>query len=411
MSETTAPQSPEVPPRQPPVVSILWLTFAGASSPFCFNFIGPVLPAIQDSFALPASQVQWLVSVYSLMLGLGQLLMGPISDAYGRRGVLLAGLVMMTFGSVGAMLARSFEQLLWCRFLQGFGACTSLVVPRAVVRDIYTRPDDVARAIAIITIALSVTPGIAPLIAGVLLSWFSWRSGFAACAMLGAVSLVLALRHHPETLAHEKRAPLQPLALLKAYIGIGSSLRFWSYTVTYTLLNTGVIGFLVLGPAALAKMYDYAAWGMAVTLLIVYAGFACGNLYAARHIRRTGVNRMLTRGIVIGVCGALGFLATAHFWAGSILAIMLPLFINSVGNGLAFPSGIAGAVGLNPARAGTAAALVGATQLSLCAVFAIICGAVADGSMRPLAWMVIGSVFLAVLTSLPVLAARKASAH
>ena len=409
MSDTAAPQSPDA-PRQPPAVSILWLTFAGASSPFCFNFIGPVLPAIQESFALPASQVQWLVSVYSLMLGLGQLVMGPISDAYGRRGVLLAGLVMMTAGSIGAMLSQSFEQLLWCRFLQGFGACTSLVVPRAVVRDIYSRADDVARAIAIITIALSVTPGIAPLIAGALLTWFSWRSGFAACAVLGAVSLVLALYHHPETLALEKRAPLQPAALLKAYIGIGSSLRFWSYTVTYTLLNTGVIGFLVLGPAALAKMYNYAAWGMAVTLLTVYAGFACGNLYAARHIRRTGVNRMLTAGIVVGVGGALAFLATAHFWASSIFAIMVPLFINSVGNGLAFPSGIAGAVGLNPTRAGTAAALVGATQLSLCAVFAIICGAVADGSMRPLAWMTIGAALLAILCAVPVLAPRKAQA-
>jgi len=390
-------------------VSILWLTFAGASSPFGFNFIGPVLPALQAEFALPAAQVQWLVSVYSLMLGLGQLLMGPISDAYGRRRVLLGGLMLMTLGSLGAMLAQSFEQVLWCRFLQGLGACTSLVVPRAVVRDIYSRADDVARAIAIITIALSVTPAVAPLIAGALLSWFSWRSGFAACAVLGAVSLLLALRHHPETLEHEKRAPLRPLGLIRAYLQIGGSLRFFSYTFTYSLLNTGVIGFLVVGPATLAKMYGYAAWGMAVALLTVYAGFACGNLYAARHIKRTGVNRMLATGIAVGLVGAFGFLATAHF-ATSIVAVMLPLFMNSVGNGLAFPSGIAGAVGLNPTRAGTAAALVGATQLTLCAGVAVICGAVADGSMRPLAWMVIIAALLAFLCSLPVFLARKAPA-
>lgn len=384
-----APSAPDkhapfsTPPEQhAPAVSILWLTFAGASSPFGFNFIGPVLPAIQLAFAIEPSQVQWLVSVYSLMLGLGQLVMGPISDAYGRRGVLLVGLAMTTLGSLGAMLAQSFEQLLWCRFLQGFGACTSLVVPRAVVRDIYTRADDVARAIAIITIALSVTPGIAPLIAGALLSWFSWRSGFAAFALLGAVSLALALRHHPETLVTEKRAPLHPWLLLKAYVNIGASLRFWSYTVTYSLLNTGVIGFLVLGPAALGHLYGYGAWGMAVGLLTVYAGFACGNLYAARHIRRTGVNRMFGAGIVVGTIGALAFLAAAH-WVDSIALVMLPLFVNAVGNGLAFPSGIAGAVALNPTRAGTAAALVGATQLTLCALVAVLCGAVADGSLRP----------------------------
>jgi DHA1 family bicyclomycin/chloramphenicol resistance-like MFS transporter len=224
------------------------------------------------------------------------------------------------------------------------------------------------------------------------------------------VSLALALRHHPETLVQEKRAPLHPWTLIKAYVNIGASLRFWSYVFTYTLLNTGVIGFLVLGPAALGQSYGYGAWGMAVGLLTVYAGFACGNLYAARHIRRTGVNRMLAAGIVVGIAGALGFMAATH-WADAIVLVMLPLFINSVGNGLAFPSGIAGAVALNPTRAGTAAALVGATQLTLCAVVAVVCGAVADGSLRPLAWMAMGAALLAFLCSLPVFVAQKRQAR
>ena len=393
------------PRPQAPAVSIVWLTFAGASSPYCFNFIGPVLPALQEAFALAATQTQWLVSVYSLMLGLGQLVMGPLSDAWGRRRVLIGGLILMTLGSVGAMLAQSFEQVLWCRVLQGFGACASLVVPRAVVRDIYTKPDEVARAIAIITIALSVTPGLAPLLTGALLSWFSWRVSFATCAVLGIVTLALALRHHPETLAQEKRASLHPLALLKTYMQIGGSLRFFGYTLAYSMLNAGVIGFLVLGPAVLARQYGYQAWGMAVGILVVYAGFACGNLYAVRHIRRTGVNRMLRAGLVAGLSGALLFLLGINV-SHSIVVAMVPLFINSVGNGLAFPAGIAGAVALNPNRAGTAAALVGATQLSLCAVIAILAGWLADGTFAPLAWVVLGAAVCAVLCAVPVYVRR-----
>jgi len=408
MQEPASP--PPAAPAAPAVArgagpSIVWLTFAGASSPYGFNFIGPVLPALQEAFALEASQAQWLVSVYSLMLGLGQLLMGPISDTYGRRVVLLVGLVLTIVGSIGAMLANSFELILWCRLLQGFGACTSLVVPRAVIRDLYTRPDEIARAIAIITTALSFTPGIAPLITGALLTWFSWRSGFASCAVLGIVSLALALRHHTETLEDHKRAPFHPLDLFKTYVAIGRTPRFFAYTLSYSLLNTGVIGFLVIGPGALAQQYGYHAWGMAIGLLIVYGGFAAGNIYAVRNIRRVGVKRILAAGLAVAAASSVLLVGQLYLWH-SIVATMLLLFLNSVSNGLAFPSGIAGAVGLHPTRAGAAAALVGATQLSICAMVAVLAGVFADGSFRPLAWLVLLAAMLGLLAALPVFRER-----
>lgn len=384
-----------------PRVSIAWLTFAGASSPYGFNFIGPVLPALQEAFALEAAQAQWLVSVYSLMLGLGQLVMGPISDTWGRRVVLLVGLALTILGSVGAMLAQSFEVVLVCRFLQGFGACTSLVVPRAVVRDLYTRPDEIARAIAIITTALSFTPGIAPLITGALLTWFSWRAGFASCAVLGIVSLVLALRHHPETLLQEKRADFHPVELFKIYVRIGSTPRFFAYTLSYSVLNCSVIAFLVIGPGALAQQYGLHAWGMAIGLLIVYGGFAAGNVYAVRHIRRTGVNRMLAAALGVAMVTGVLFVGSVYF-VHSIYVTMGLLFLNAISNGFGFPSGIAGAVGLHPARAGTAAALVGATQLTICALIAVLAGVYADGSFRPLAWMVLAAALIAVAVAWPV---------
>ncbi|HEY4372059.1 MAG TPA: multidrug effflux MFS transporter [Burkholderiales bacterium] len=389
------------PPRQVPAISIAWLAFAGASSPYGFNFIGPILPALQHAFALEGAQVQWLVSSYSLTLGLGQLVMGPLSDAWGRRGVLLTGLMLTIVGSVGAMLSHSFGLILLFRLIQGFGACTSLVVPRAVIRDIYTRNEDIARGIAIVTITLSVAPGIAPLIAGGLLSWFSWRSGFASCAVLGIVSLALALRHHTETLTDEKRAPMRLGPLLRAYWEIGRTPRFYAYTLSYALLNAGVIAFLVIAPGAFTRQYGLTPWDAALGILAVYGASAMGNLYAVRHIRRRGANRMLGMGLAVGVVSGIVLAVCASFSTSLMLAMAL-LVVNSVGNGFGFPSGIAGAVGLHPTRAGTAAALVGASQLVVSSLVAMVSGTVADGTLRPLVWMVLMTSLLALFCALPV---------
>jgi DHA1 family bicyclomycin/chloramphenicol resistance-like MFS transporter len=246
-----------------------------------------------------------------------------------------------------------------------------------------------------------VAPAIAPLIAGVLLTWFDWRSGFASCAVLGIVSLVLALRHHTETLVQEKRAPMRARALLRAYVEIGRTPRFFAYTVSYALLNAGVIAFLVIAPGAFAHQYGLRAWGAAIGILIVYAGSAAANLYAVRNIRRTGVNRMLGVGLAVGVASAL-VLAASSFATSSLVVAMALLFINSLGNGFGFPSGIAGAVGLHPTRAGTAAALVGATQLCISSLVAVVSGVVADGTLRPLIWLVLLTALLALLAALPV---------
>ncbi|MDB5803756.1 MAG: hypothetical protein JWN73_1078 [Betaproteobacteria bacterium] len=406
MPDPAASASPETvtpPPaagRSRPAISIAWLAFAGASSPYGFNFIGPVLPALQQAFALEGAQVQWLVSSYSLTLGLGQLVMGPLSDAWGRRKVLLTGLLLTIVGSVGAMLSHSFALILLFRLIQGFGACTSLVVPRAVIRDLYTKSEDIARGIAIVTITLSVAPAIAPLIAGALLTWFDWRAGFASCAVLGIVSLALALRHHTETLVQEKRAPMRAGALVLAYVEIGRTPRFFAYTISYALLNAGVIAFLVIAPGAFAHEYGLRPWGAAVGILIVYAGSAAANLYAVRHIRRTGANRMLAAGLAVGVASALA-LALCTSLTTSLAAAMALLFVNSIGNGFGFPSGIAGAVGLHPTRAGTAAALVGATQLCISSLVAVVSGVVADGTLRPLVWLVLLTALLALLAALP----------
>ena len=387
----------------PPAVSLAWLTFAGICAPLGFNFIGPLLPAIQAYFNTGPGQTQGLVSVYALSMGLAQLFTGPMADAWGRRAVLLGGLALYTCAALAASFADTFEHLLWLRGLQAVGACTCLVVPRAAARDLYSGLE-AARAIAIVTIALSLTPAIAPIVGGTLLFWFEWRAGFAACAVMGLATLLLAWRFHPETLPQARRVPLHPVTLMQTYARIAGNWRFHAYVMSYSALNCGFIGFIVTGPAVLMRQEGLSAWGVAVLLLVVYLGFALGNLYAARHVRRTGVDRMIAYGIGISLLGSALLLPGVRM--GGIAAIVLPLFINCVGNGLSFPTGIAGAVNLTPDRAGTAAALVSGIQLMVGAAFAWFCGGITGGDLMPFSWACLGASIAGGLFALPLYLAR-----
>lgn len=388
-------------------VSLAWLTFAGICAPLGFNFIGPLLPAMQAHFHTAPSQTQGLVSAYALALGMGQLITGPMADAWGRRVVLLGGLVLYTLAAFAAALADDFENVLWLRGLQAVGACTCLVVPRAAARDLYSGLE-AARAIAIVTIALSLTPALAPILGGLLLIWFDWRSGFVACVVMGTATLLLALRFHPETLPAARRIPLHPVTLMRTYARIAGNWRFHCYVLTYSLLNCCFIGFLVTAPAILTRTHGLSAWGIALLLLCVYLGFALGNLYAARSVRRTGVDRMISYGIAISLIGSVLLLPGVHW--GGLLGIAVPLFINCVGNGLSFPTGIAGAVNLTPDRAGTAAALVSGIQLMMGAAFAWFCGTITGGDLMPFSWACLGASIAGLLTWLPLLLAKNPKA-
>jgi DHA1 family bicyclomycin/chloramphenicol resistance-like MFS transporter len=257
---------------------------------------------------------------------------------------------------------------------------------------------------AIVTIALSLTPALAPMVGGLLLLWFEWRSGFAVCALMGVVTLLLAWRLHPETLPAARRIPLHPVTLLQTYARIARNWRFHAYVLSYSLLNCCFTGFIVTGPAVLMRQEGLSAWDIAVLLLVIYLGFALGNLYAARHVRRTGVDRMIAYGIAISLLGSLLLIPGVRL--GGIAAVAVPLFINCIGNGLTFPTGIAGAVNLTPDRAGTAAALVSAIQLMIGAAFAWFCGSITGGDLMPFSWACLGASIAGGLFAVPLYLAR-----
>lgn len=367
----------------PRPIPIVWLIVAGACAPFGFNIIPALLPAIQNEFTLDHGRMQWMVSFYALTMGLGQLVYGPLSDAFGRRRVLLLGLAIFAFASVGAALADSYAHLLAFRFLQGFGACASLVVPRAVVRDCLSGPE-AARAMALVTIPISITPIIAPLAGGLLQTFSGWRAGFAACAVVGAGLFVAGLRAHRETLVPARRVSIRPGYVLRSYAGLLLSWRFCAYALAYSSLNCTFIGFFVVGPSYLSQAFGLTPIGIALAMLATYLGFTAGNFLAVRHVRRAGVDRLLAYGLAFSLGGALLLLMVAS--QATLGWMLAAVAVQAFGTGLSFSTGIAGAIAVDPARAGTASALAGAIQMLTAASFAVVSGAIYDGSLVPFAW-------------------------
>jgi len=379
-------------------VSLPWLIFAGVCSPFGFNIVPALLPSIQGDFALDSARMQWMVSLYSLTLGMGQLAGGPLSDALGRRGVLLAGLAIFVAGSVAAALAPTYEVLLAARLTQGLGACATLVIPRATVRDCFAGAD-AARVMALVMLSLAVTPTVAPLIGGMLEVRLGWRSGFAACAILGMAVLAGALWLHHESLPPARRAPLRLVPLVRGYAALLASWRFCAYTLSFSLLNCCFMGFMVVGPSYLARTFGLDSTGIALAILAGYLGFTVGNVIAARRVRRIGVDRLLAIGTAVVVAGTLVMFGAVP--ARSLGWLLAAVFAQSLGTGLAFSPGIAGATATLPERAGTASAMTGAIQLGGGALFAMLSGAIYDGSLMPYTWSCLAVSIAAALCVVP----------
>lgn len=369
-------------PRAAPEVSIRWLIAVGACAPFGFNVVAPLLPAVRADFGLPAGSMQALVSLYAFTMAFGQLFGGPLSDAYGRRKVIIAGLGLFVLASIGATFAPDWHALLAFRFLQGLGACMSLVVPRAAVRDRYAGPD-AARAMALIMISLAITPALAPLVGGVLQTYIGWRAGFAACAAIGLVLFIGAILLHHETLPPEKRVRADPAAVLRTFARLSANARFMAYAFGFSLLNCSFIGFFVAGPVFLSAHHGFSAIGVALAMLAAYMGFAFGNQLAARQVRRAGVDRLMMLGLVFNGAG------TAVLWGAAVFdvlgAILVCVAVQSFGTGLAFATGIAGATSVDLQRAGSASALAGAFQLGSGALYALVTGLIYNDTLVPMA--------------------------
>src|SRR5581483_8197668 len=297
--------------------------------------------------------------------------LGPLSDRFGRRPVVLAGLVLTVISSAGGIAAETMGHIILARVLQSLCASTGLVVGRAIIRDLYDR-ERAASMIGWVTTAMVVAPMVAPLIGGILDTSLGWKSIFVFVAVLSAGILAWAVHALPETKPdHVTSGGVRHLAGDAA--ALFRDAGFNGYVLVAALGSATFFAFLGGGPHVVIAMMgrtsaEYGAW-FALTAF----SYLLGNMTTARLTQRWGLDTMIRAGLVCELVGTvLSFLAALTMPAGGPEIVFLPQTFISYGNGLLLPNAIAGAISVRPQAAGTASGISGFTQFAIgaaCAQF------------------------------------------
>jgi len=360
-----------------------------AIGPATLNILVPALPGLVTRLATDAGTVQLTLSLYLLSLAAAQLLLGPLSDRFGRRPVVLAGLTLNVLASLAAIAASSIGALIAARIVQAIGASTGIVIGRAIIRDLYER-DRAASMIGLVTTAMVIAPMIAPLVGGILDTAFGWEAIFMFISLFSATVLLWALLVLPETrpqgAAHSAGRMWQEARAL-----IGNA-KFQGYVLCGALGSAPFFTFLGGGPHVVVTLMGRTSAEFGMWFALTSLGYMSGNFTVSRLSQRFGVDAMIMAGIAFELIGAsLTCVLVASIPEAGPAIIFLPQLVISYGNGLLLPNCIAGAVSVRPQAAGTASGMTGFTQMAIGAaatqmVSILLAGA---SSAMPMAWQML----------------------
>ena len=399
MQRTPPPSPPasHVPANAPGRVGfILLLVMVAAVSPLGINLYLPSMPGMARMLGVEYASIQLTLSVYIAAIAVGQLIIGPISDRYGRRPVLLGGLAVFVVGSAICMVAPNVGTLIAGRVIQALGGCAGIALSRAIVRDLYDR-DRAASMIGYVTMGMAVAPMVAPTIGGVLESIFDWRAGFAFLTLFGVGTLWATYRRLHETAPRVGEAS-GVAALVRDYGGLLRSRVFWGYALTAAGSSAAFFAFVGGGAYVVINLMGSTPVEYGMYFALVSVGYMLGNFGSGRYTVRYGPQRMMHAGLIIGMAGA--FVMAGLYAAGVMhpLAFFLPMMVVALGNGLTLPSCIAGAISVKPEVAGAASGLAGSIQMGVGALVAAAVGMQLQGSAWPLILALIGCTVFSFMT-------------
>jgi DHA1 family bicyclomycin/chloramphenicol resistance-like MFS transporter len=331
-------------------------------APISLYMLVPALPVLATTFDRDISVAQMTVSLYMVGIACSQIIMGPLSDRFGRRPVLIAGLGLMVIASAGCILAQTLPQLIAARFLQALGGATGMVVSRAIIRDLYSR-ERISAMISLVIAVMMIAQMLSPLTGGLLETAFGWRSIFyviTAASLVIAVTIVLAL---PETRRSRAaggggfRGDVRSLITSRAFIG---------YALCQVLASQLIFAFAGGGPYIVIMQMgrssaEYGAW-FATTAL----AYLVGNLFCVRFAPRHSLEKMIWFGLALQLAGAglnlvWGFAGLNQVPSWLFGTQMLVMFANA----FVMSNSAAGAISVRPEAAGTASGAMGFLQMGL----------------------------------------------
>jgi DHA1 family bicyclomycin/chloramphenicol resistance-like MFS transporter len=354
-----------LPPRRLTGGLLFLLAGLAAIGALATNIILPAFPRIGASLSVSLSELGLTLSSFFIAFALGQLLVGPLSDRFGRRWLVLGGLAVFAAGSVACAFADSLLVLVVGRVIQALGACAASVLSRAIARDLFDG-DALARALALTMIAGAAAPGFSPLLGSALDGLLGWRITFLVVAVFGVVLALHYAMSAGESHPADRRVELSAWAVAAAYGGLAADRRFLLPALSVSLVIGGLYTFFAAAPAILMSELGLTAFQLGVTFATtVLIVFAAGFL-APRLARRWGQWAIGMIGLAIAFAGSLLMIAFAAGPTFTSFTVAIGLYL--FGMGLINPLGTA--IALHPfgRQAGLASALLGFLQMGCAAI-------------------------------------------
>jgi DHA1 family bicyclomycin/chloramphenicol resistance-like MFS transporter len=365
--------------------------FLSAIAPLSIDIYLPALPMLRQALAADEAQTLFTLSAFFIGFGVGQLLLGPLSDRFGRKRPLVAGLAIYIVASIACALATSMSDVVLWRFVQAFGGSVVPTVVQAMVRDLYDRNQS-ARILSLNMLVTASAPIVAPLIGGQVLLWFDWRTIFWVLVGFGLVSLFAAFAL-PETLGSSRRNEAHPLAMALGYFELFHSTRYLGYVACSTLYFCCLFAFIAGSPFVYIEYFGVPPQYYGFLFGVNVLGMIASTFINSRIVVQRGGDRLLRMACVIGAAGGLILLATGVSGFGGIIGLALPLFVVLSLLTVVASNAISGALSVFPNQAGAAAALAGALQFGAGALVSAAVGWSADGTPRPMAIIIcVGAV-------------------
>jgi DHA1 family bicyclomycin/chloramphenicol resistance-like MFS transporter len=360
---------------KPPLLLLVGVTGLG---PFAMQVLIPALPVIGPDLGVSSAAAQLVLTLYVLGVAAGQLLYGPLADRFGRRPLMLGGLVLFLVGSLAAAAAPGLGLLLLARIAQALGGCAGMVLSRAIIRDCWAR-EEAASRIGYLVMGMSVMPMLAPLAGALIEEAFGWRAAMLAVALLILPLLLLVWQRLPETLP-----AAQPLPGLRGMAGAWMALlRLPAFRALAAIsaASSGVFfAFMAGAPFAVVQGMGHSPRVYALWFVAVSFAFLAGSFAAGRFTPRVGMRRMLRFGLWATAAGAVLQALLVLLFPPSLWLFFLPMALTALGNGVAQPSAVAAAVSVRPQLAGTASGLVGAGQMAFGALMTVLVGVTEGGA-------------------------------
>lgn len=365
---------------------ILILGSLSAFAPLAIDMYLPALPALASDLHGSASEIQLTLTACFVGLALGQIVAGPLSDAYGRRRPMLVGLAGFALASLLCAASPNVVTLIVLRFVQGAAGAAGIVISRAVVRDLF-EGTELARFFALTLLVNGAAPIVAPIVGGLILLFTTWHGTFVLLAAIGIVVLLAVAFGLEETLPPAARRRGGIAGTLRTFRDVAGDRLFVGYALAGGLAIAAMFAYIAGSPFVIESIYGQSPQTFSLIFGTNALGIVLAGQLSATLVERVGPRRLVVAGLAASATGAVVLLGAVVGGVG-LVGILPGFFLVTASIGLILPNATALALAAHGQRAGSASALLGALQYVVGALVAPLVGIAGTGTALPMAILI-----------------------